>query len=73
MAKLTEIGWEEYSGLSLEAKRSYLERPEGDGMPYHTLFAQDFGIDFINVARKLEIVETFAADKIISRAACRYI
>ena len=42
MAKLTEIGWEEYSGLSLEAKRSYLERPEGDGMPYHTLFAQQF-------------------------------
>ena len=42
MAKLTEIGWEEYSGLSLEAKRPYLERFEGDGMPYHTLFAQQF-------------------------------
>ena len=41
MAKLTEIGWEEFSGLSLEAKRSYLERA-GDGMPYHTLFAQQF-------------------------------
>jgi len=42
MAKLTEIGWEEYSGLSLEDKRPYLARWEGDGMPYHTLFAQQF-------------------------------
>ena len=42
MAKLSEIGWEEFSGLSLEAKRPYLERTEGDGMPYHTLFAQQF-------------------------------
>ena len=42
MAKLTEIGWEEFSGLSLEEKRPYLARWEGDGMPYHTLFAQQF-------------------------------
>ena len=42
MAKLTEIGWEEYSGLSLEGKCPYLARWEGDGMPYHTLFAQQF-------------------------------
>ena len=42
MAKLTEIGWEEFSGLSLEAKRPYLAREAGDGMPYHTLFAQQF-------------------------------
>jgi len=42
MAKLTEIGWEEYEGLSLEDKRPYLARWEGDGMPYHTLFAQQF-------------------------------
>ena len=42
MKKITEIGWEEFSGLSLEAKRPYLERYEGDGMPYHTLFAQQF-------------------------------
>ena len=42
MAKLTEIGWEEYSGLSLDEKRPYLARWEGDGMPYHTLFAQQF-------------------------------
>ena len=40
MAKLTEIGWEAFSGLSLEAKAPYLARP--DGMPYHTLFAQQF-------------------------------
>ena len=42
MAKLTEIGWDEYSGLSLDEKRPYLARWEGDGMPYHTLFAQQF-------------------------------
>ena len=42
MAKLTEIGWEDYEGLSLEEKRPYLARWEGDGMPYHTLFAQQF-------------------------------
>ena len=42
MAKLTEIGWEEFKGLSLESKRPYLARGEGDGMPYHTLFAQQF-------------------------------
>ena len=42
MANLNEIGWEDYSGLTLEAKRPYLERLDGDGMPYHTLFAQQF-------------------------------
>ena len=42
MAKLTEIGWEDFSALPLEAKRGYLTREEGDGMPYHTLFAQQF-------------------------------
>ena len=42
MAKLTEIGWEDYAGLSLDEKRPYLARWEGDGMPYHTLFAQQF-------------------------------
>ena len=42
MAKLTDIGWEEYAKLSLDEKKPYLDRPEGDGMPYHTLFAQQF-------------------------------
>ena len=42
MAKLTEIGWEDYERLSLDEKRPYLARWEGDGMPYHTLFAQQF-------------------------------
>jgi len=42
MAKLTEIGWEAFSALTLDAKRPYLARWEGDGMPYHTLFAQQF-------------------------------
>ena len=40
MASLTEIGWDEFSGLSLEAKRPYLAG--FGGMPYHTLFAQQF-------------------------------
>ncbi len=40
MAKLTEIGWKEFAALTLEEKRPYLARP--DGMPYHTLFAQQF-------------------------------
>ena len=42
MSNLAGIGWEEFSALSLEAKRPYLERPDGGGMPYHTLFAQQF-------------------------------
>ena len=42
MASLTEIGWNEFSALSLEEKKPYLMRPEGDGLPYHTLFAQQF-------------------------------
>ena len=42
MARLTDIGWNEFHALPLEAKRPYLERVEGEGMPYHTLFAQQF-------------------------------
>jgi aspartate carbamoyltransferase catalytic subunit len=42
MAKLTDVTWDEYSQLSPEDKKPYLKRPEGDGLPYHTLFAQQF-------------------------------
>ena len=42
MSKLTEIGWDAFERLTLEEKRPYLTRGEGDGMPYHTLFAQQF-------------------------------
>ncbi len=42
MSKINEISWEDFEHLSLEAKRPYLARPGGDGMPYHTLFAQQF-------------------------------
>ncbi len=42
MAKLTEISWEAFESLPLEEKKPYLELPGGDGMPYHTLFAQQF-------------------------------
>lgn len=42
MARLGEIGWEEYGRLGFEEKRQYLENPEKPGTPYHTLFAQQF-------------------------------
>ena len=42
MARLTDISWEDFEHLTLERKKPYLEREEGDGLPYHTLFAQQF-------------------------------
>ena len=42
MNRLADIGWEDFERLSFDAKRPYLEREEGDGLPYHTLFAQQF-------------------------------
>ena len=39
---ITEIGWEEFHALPLEAIRPYLERAGGRGEPFHTLFAQQF-------------------------------
>lgn len=40
--KLTDISWEEFEKLSLNEKRPFLESEYGEGMPYHTLFAQQF-------------------------------
>ncbi len=40
MAELTDISWEDFEALGLEAKKPFLARE--DGMPYHTLFAQQF-------------------------------
>lgn len=40
--RLNDISWEDFETLSLEQKRPYLEREEGDALPYHTLFAQQF-------------------------------
>ena len=42
MATLDEISWETFEALPIEEKSRYLARREGDGMPYHTLFAQQF-------------------------------
>ena len=42
MARITDVSWEDFERLSLEEKRPYLARYAGDGMPYHTLFAQQF-------------------------------
>ena len=38
--KLFNIAWEEFSALPLMEKIPYLMQP--DGVPYHTLFAQQF-------------------------------
>ena len=53
MGDLTKIGWEEFSRLSLTDKRPYLARSEGDGMPYHTLFAQQFDREILERLCKL--------------------
>ena len=42
MKTLDSISWEDYSKLSLEEKKPYLAHRSGDGMPYHTLNAQQF-------------------------------
>ena len=42
MANITEISWESFEALSLDDKKAYLQRGDGDTMPYHTLFAQQF-------------------------------
>ena len=42
MTRITDISWDEFAALSLAEKSPYLARYEGDGMPYHTLFAQQF-------------------------------
>ena len=42
MAKLTEISWNDFEALPLEAKKPYLENPGLSDTPYHTLFAQQF-------------------------------
>ena len=43
MAHLTEIGWEAFRDLPLEAKRPYLAHPDTTPeTPYHTLIAQQF-------------------------------
>ncbi|MBR1870916.1 MAG: aspartate carbamoyltransferase [Kiritimatiellae bacterium] len=39
---LQYISREDFLALPLEDKRPYLERPGGDGEPFHTLFAQQF-------------------------------
>lgn len=43
MARLTDIGWEAFRDLPLEAKRPYLAHPDiTPETPYHTLIAQQF-------------------------------
>lgn len=42
MGELTEISWADFEALTTEAKKPYLQNPDGCGMPYHTLFAQQF-------------------------------
>ena len=47
MANITEISWENFEALSLDEKKPYLQRGDGDTMPYHTLFAQQFDRDLL--------------------------
>ena len=42
MARLTDIAWKDFERLTLEEKKPFLARPGASGMPYHTLFAQQF-------------------------------
>lgn len=42
---LADMTWEEFSGLSPEEKTPLLSHPSLRGMPYHTLFAQQFSRD----------------------------
>lgn len=60
MAKLTDISWEDFEKLSLEGKKPYLARCETDGMPYHTLFAQQFDRQLLerlcNLANRIRFI-----------------
>ncbi|HCG19414.1 MAG TPA: hypothetical protein DER26_00220, partial [Verrucomicrobia bacterium] len=44
---LTDISWEAFKSLKPEEKKPYLACPNGGGMPYHTLFAQQFDRNLI--------------------------
>ncbi|MCL1921012.1 MAG: aspartate carbamoyltransferase [Kiritimatiellaeota bacterium] len=43
--RICTLGWDEYQALPLDEKITYLMQP--DGNPYHTLFAQQFGLDLL--------------------------
>ncbi len=47
MARLTEIAWEDFRDLPLDAKKPYLENCGIPNTPYHTLFAQQFDRDLL--------------------------
>ena len=53
MAKLTEIGWEEFEKLPLEAKKPYLEHADLPDTPFHTLFAQQFDRELLERLARL--------------------
>ena len=53
MKRLTDIEWNDFSALPITDKAAYLERIEGDGMPYHTLFAQQFDRELLERLCKL--------------------
>ena len=40
MKRITDYSWEEYDALPVADKAKCLARP--DGMPFHTIFAQQF-------------------------------
>jgi aspartate carbamoyltransferase catalytic subunit len=63
MAKrIYDLSWEEYERLSLEEKRPYLE--QGEGAPFHTLFAQQFDVARLEqLARLANEIRTVAKSR----------
>ena len=59
MAKLTEIAWEAFERLPLEAKRPYLENDAIPNTPYHTLFAQQFDRSLLERLAALALARDF--------------
>ncbi|MCL2105334.1 MAG: aspartate carbamoyltransferase [Kiritimatiellaeota bacterium] len=45
LKRICGLGWEVYQALPLDEKITYLMQP--DGTPFHTLFAQQFGLDLL--------------------------
>jgi len=60
--RICDLGWEQYEALPLSEKIKYLM--QSDGSPYHTLFAQQFGLDLLTrLATLANEIRTIAKSK----------